>query len=130
MNSLKKPVIAASPQGGSTLFLTSCIFVPIPPVFRAIYVLSKSRFASVGCQSIRGIISFRLLCKMRGQVQQDFVLHTQDSFHVLCLQKYKYLKKSSKYGFITICKQPFGENFFTRCLTLETCTFGPRNIHC
>ena len=25
--------------------------------------------------------------------------------------------------------QPFGENFFTRCLTLETCTFGPRNIH-
>ena len=37
---------------------------------------------------------------MRGQVQQDFVLRTQDSFHVLCVQKHKYLKKSSKYGFI------------------------------
>ena len=30
---------------------------------------------------------------------------------------------------ITICKQPFGANFFTRCLAPKTCTFGRRNMH-
>ena len=30
---------------------------------------------------------------------------------------------------ITICKQPFGANFFTRCLAAKTCTFGRRNMY-
>ena len=30
---------------------------------------------------------------------------------------------------ITICKQPFGANFFTRCLAPKTCTFGRQNMH-
>mgnify|MGYP002803966411 CR=1 FL=1 len=31
--------------------------------------------------------------------------------------------------FTTICKQPFGANFFARCFTLETYTFGWQNVY-
>ena len=34
-----------------------------------------------------------------------------------------------KKNYITICKQSFGANFFTRCFTLETYTFGLQNVY-
>ena len=83
-----------------TILHVTAFSCPFPQSFaRSMYCRNLDQ-ASV-CLSIRGIISFRFLCNMRGQVQQHFVLHTQDSFDVLCVQKYKYLKKSSKYGCIS-----------------------------
>ena len=76
------------------LDVTASLF-PFPQSFARSMYCRDLDLASVGCLSIPGIISFRLLCKIRGPVQQDFVMHTQDSFHVLCVQKYKCLKKSS-----------------------------------
>ena len=38
----------------------------------------------------------------------------------------KLTKMSEEDVLITICKQPFGANFFTLCFTLETFTFGWR----
>ena len=39
------------------------------------------------------------------------------------------LNGRNKFQAITICKQPFGANFFTRCFTPKTYTFGRRNVY-
>ena len=65
---------------------------------------------------------FQKLCRDCGAENMYFCI-----YDAICTEQ---VSDECKCLVITICKQSFGENVFTRCLTLETCTFGPRNIHC